>query len=65
MQKKYYLTVINKKILSHCNKYKINIFSHKNNWKKVNKLMQMPKHSTEGLIIISNNKNYFRFLLRE
>ena len=54
-----------KKILSHCNKYKINIFSHKNNWKKVNKLMQMPKHSTEGLIIISNNKNYFRFLLRE
>jgi len=53
-----------KKILSHCNKHEINIFSHKNNWKKVNKLPQMPKHSTEGLIIISNDKNYFRFLSR-
>ena len=49
-------------ILSKCKKYKINIFSHKNKWKKVNKLEDMPKHHSEGLIIISNDKNYMRFL---
>jgi len=51
-----------KKILNHCDKYKVNIFSHKNNWKKVDNINKMPKHHTEGLIIISKNKNFFNFL---
>jgi len=53
-----------KKILNHCKKNKINIFSHKNKWKKVTKIKEMPNHHTEGLIIISSEKDYFQFLLR-
>lgn len=53
-----------KKILTHCKKYKINVFSHKNKWKKVTKIKEMPNHHTEGLIIISSEKDYFQFLLR-
>ena len=51
-----------KRILAHCKTNKINIFSHKNKWKKVSNIKQMPKHHTEGLIIISSEKNYFNFL---
>lgn len=49
-------------ILAKCKKCKTNIFSHKNKWKKVNKLKDMPKHHSEGLVIISKDKNYMRFL---
>tara|TARA_B100001063_G_C16753362_1_gene551638 strand:+ start:127 stop:1017 length:891 start_codon:yes stop_codon:yes gene_type:complete len=42
-----------KRIFKHCNKEKINIFSHKIGWKKAMKINDLPLHHTEGLIIIS------------
>ncbi|OUU53607.1 MAG: hypothetical protein CBC25_00060 [Pelagibacteraceae bacterium TMED65] len=41
-------------IFKHCNKEKINIFSHKIAWKKATKIRDLPLHHTEGLIIISS-----------
>tara|TARA_B110000027_G_scaffold129289_1_gene150675 strand:+ start:347 stop:1237 length:891 start_codon:yes stop_codon:yes gene_type:complete len=46
------------KIYDHCKKNKINIFSHKIKWLKVKKLNDLPVHHTEGLIIITNKKNF-------
>ena len=50
------------KILNHCNKFRISVFSHKNNWKKVHNLNKMPLHHSEGLIVITKDKSYFDFL---
>tara|TARA_B100000989_G_scaffold17639_1_gene11631 strand:+ start:6137 stop:7012 length:876 start_codon:yes stop_codon:yes gene_type:complete len=50
------------KILNHCNKFRINVFSHKNSWKKVHNLNKMPLHHSEGLIVITKDKSYFNFL---
>ena len=41
------------KILNHCKKNKINIFSHKIGWSKALRSKDLPTHHTEGLIIIS------------
>ncbi len=50
-------------IFNYCKKNNVNIFSHKNKWKKVDKLEKMPFHHSQGLIIISKNKNYFHELI--
>jgi FkbM family methyltransferase len=46
------------KIYNHCKKNKINIFSHKVKWLKVKKLNDLPVHHSEGLIMITNKKNF-------
>jgi FkbM family methyltransferase len=50
------------KIFKHCKINKINIYSHKNYWNKIVKLKQMPTHHTQGLILITKEDNYFKFI---
>ncbi len=50
------------KIFEHCKKNKMNIYSHKNYWNKIVKLKQMPTHHTQGLILITKEDNYFKFI---
>ncbi len=46
-----------KKIFSHCNKIRLNIFSQKKNWKQVNKLKDLPKTYKEGSVFLTCKDN--------